>query len=63
LTGVLTAIIDERLSVGRASELTGMDADDLEVLVVVSDTERRRVSVPRDESEDGWSDGWDLQAA
>ena len=63
LTAILTAIIDERLSVGRASELTGMDTDDLEVLAVASDTERRRVSVPRDESEDGWSDGWDLQAA
>jgi transcriptional regulator with XRE-family HTH domain len=63
LTTILTAIIDERISVGRASEITGMDQDDLEVLAVASDMERRRVIMPRDESEDGWSDGWDLSAA
>lgn len=63
LTAILTAIIDERLSVGRASDITGMDQDDLEVLAVASDIERQRATMPRDESEDGWSDGWDLSAA
>jgi len=63
LTAILAAIIDERISVGRASEITGMDQDDLEMLAVTSDIERRRATMPRDESEDGWSDGWDLSAA
>jgi transcriptional regulator with XRE-family HTH domain len=63
LAAILTAIIDERISVGRASEITGVDQDDLEVLAVASDIERRRATMPRDESEDGWSDGWDLPAA
>ena len=63
LTAILTAIIDERISVGRASEITGMDQGDLEILAVTSDIERRRATMPRDESEDGWSDGWDLSAA
>jgi hypothetical protein len=63
LAAIVAAIIDERISVGRASEITGMDQDELEVLAVASDIERRRATMPRDESEDGWSDGWDLSAA